>query len=204
MLAGLFYLRTFVRSVLTRNGDQVRKIAQNCEVVPRMSFSFSEAAILSGYGDDERLFRSLVESGAVLATPETRSYGRGKAKLFDKDEIGIACIINQIGQMLNPMQRTQIADYIRKNLSAIERHNTEAHPYYLVVETNGGSWACQFTPTIDYSGELCISVMMPDPNDLEAQDRPARRLIAVNIRDALHIINNDEIVAMILAPTREG
>jgi hypothetical protein len=67
-------------------------------------------------GMEESTFRRFADLGAILATPETRRFGRGKAKSFSQVETVIAFIIDKLMRRgLRATALAGVADWLRSH-----------------------------------------------------------------------------------------
>lgn len=137
-------------------------------------FTQSQAAMISGY--DERAFRGLLDKRIILASPETRNTGRGKAKTFLRHEVRVAAVLKQLDLGLSTFQQAGIADWLRQHVSRF-LHDKNA---YAVLEfsTSGDQWQGDIRHAGD---DQLLSVMIGSGEDA----RPMRRFIAVHLGQAL-------------------
>jgi len=167
-------------------------------------FSQAEAAAISGI--DERSFRALIDRGIIIATPETRKLGRGKAKRFDRHEIRVASMMTSLDLNLSVYEQARIADWMRRELASIARMSSDNHPYYVVLQPFGkDNWQGTFEQARgeyrwsadgkhEESEDRRISVMMSSDDGTK---RVAHKLVLLNVLDALFWDNDEHIRAVL-------
>jgi hypothetical protein len=140
-----------------------------------MDFTQAQAAKLSLL--EERNFRVLVDEGSVLATEETRKFGRGKAKLYSRNEVRIASVLSALNVRATSL-RPKIGEWLREgDLEKSSRLSIE-RPIYIIVEdgnTTGRSALWYQSAFDDW-----------DPADLVpflGKKKPKDRLISVMVED---------------------
>lgn len=85
----------------------------------QLEFSLSQAAERSDL--DERSFRLLADRRVILATPRTRTQGRGKQKLYTTDEILIAAILAPLLKMgADTFALGDLANLLRRQTGSLE------------------------------------------------------------------------------------
>jgi hypothetical protein len=161
-----------------------------------MAWPLSQKQAAARAGMDESTFRRFADLGAILPTPETRRFGRGKAKSFSQVETVIAFVIEKLMRRgLRATALAGVADWLRshsggENWQAAQR----GQPVYLriMVDPPDG-WAGDFEiarPRGEHSKELVISVRCPNQPEPTAR---AADLTVLDLSDAIRRVEHNSI-----------
>ena len=81
-----------------------------------IAWPLSQKQAAARAGMDESTFRRFADLGAILPTPQTRRFGRGKAKSFSQVETVIAFVIEKLMRRgLRATALAEVADWLRSH-----------------------------------------------------------------------------------------
>ncbi|RAI40062.1 hypothetical protein CH341_24585 [Rhodoplanes roseus] len=141
----------------------------------------------------ERTFRLFADKGIVLATPETRTSGRGRAKVYAATELAIGYIAGDLLRLgLTTPVLIGLADWLRSHTGGrFFKDAREGKPIYVRLAVNlpdgwSGDFKAAFRP--QHRDELHVPVTEPNQTD------PAvisDRLILVNLASVIQAVEED-------------
>jgi hypothetical protein len=147
-------------------------------------------------GMDESTFRRFADLGAILATPETRRLGRGKAKSFSQVETVIAFVIDKLMRRgLRATALAGVADWLRSHSGGEYWQAAQrGEPVYLrlVIDPPDG-WVADFAiarPRDAAPKDFVISVQQS--NDLDTKSR-ATDLTLLDLSDGIRRVGFNTI-----------
>jgi hypothetical protein len=162
----------------------------------KKEYPLSQAAARAGM--DQRSFRLLADRRIVLATPRTRTQGRGKQKLYSTDEVLIASILAPLVKLgADTFSLGELADWLRGNLGSreFEAARRGAPVYVRLRYSEADSWGAHLYEarsfTADANKDDASNFFLPATEPGSATTTWAREFIAVKLDDRIRRVEWD-------------
>jgi hypothetical protein len=141
---------------------------------------------------DERTFRHLADRRIIFATPETRSTGRGKLKLYSEAEVFIAALLAPFVKLgASQHDLAHIADSLRSHVSELMRSDETTYIKLMYRGPESWGWSIE-TARSPYNGAPATFVSATEPN---GDGSLASELILIRVLPKLRGVRFDEIDA---------
>jgi hypothetical protein len=145
---------------------------------------------------DESTFRRFADLGVILPTPETRRFGRGKAKSFSENETVIGFVVEKLMRRgLRATALASVADWLRSHTGGdywdAARRQKPVYLRFAIDPPEG--WVADIEiarPRTNTSEELVVSVRYPGSTDPKAR---AADLMLLDLSDAMRRVAHNVI-----------
>lgn len=141
---------------------------------------------------DTRAFRVLADKNVVLATPETRTAPRGKARFYNTNEIIIARIVGEMMKFgMTTTALSGMADWIREHSGRFFKDARDGEPVFIRIRlSTPESWSGDFArvQNADVPGKQVVDAF--DPKD---RGKLAYKLLLINLAETIEKVEFDWI-----------